>query len=1002
MLTRKAAVLDVRPNIHSHQKVASRRPRTLVAAGVGLATVATSLALVAPVASIPIAQAAVVNIMPLGDSLTQGVQDTDGTPTPANKQIAYRARLEDRLQEVGFGFDFVGDQASGNLLMDDPHHEAISGQVIAQISGRVDSYLGADPDVVLLMAGTNDLTDDTDTGTPGIQPTSNVPAVVAAFEALVDNTIAEWPGANIIIATLPPHLNAAANSNVNDFNVEIPGIAAATSDATGNVDWVDMNAVIIPEALTDAVHPDDDGYQRMGDVWFNDLLGLYPELGVVRPAPVSSDDFNEANGPLGNADTGETWTPSTSASFEWRINGNKAQAQSGTGEGIITLETGESDVSITAELTISPGQGNPAVSFRALDRNNQLFAGFARNSTAGPAFRDRLGIYKFVGGSFSIIDQAEFANLELGRTYDVRVEADGADLEFWVDDVMWASGTDSTFQTNSRHGLRASRPGEDGGSRWDNFEVRTPDFVPNAPTGLIATTPASATVALDWNDVADADGYRVFRSTGGAPVQIADVATSIHTDTTVTNGTTYTYTVRAYNAAGESPPSAGVTATPTADPDPIPGTPAGLSANPGNGNVGLDWNDTTGAVGYRVYRSTGGGAAVQIADVATSNYTDTTVVNGTTYTYTVTAYNTTGESAPSTGVTATPSAPPDPDGYVAIEPDRVIDTRLTRNGVRLPANEVLTIDVGSQYAGQALAVNLTAVAAEAGGFAKLWACDQNIPGTSSLNFQPGPATANGVITDVSATGTVCVTLSQNGHVILDLFGVFPNDASFTANEPVRIADTRVDPGARLAPNEVLTVDVGTQFAGKSVAVNLTAVGAADIGFATLWACDQAAPGTSSLNFVAAQAMANGVITDVSAQGTVCVTLSQQGHAIVDLFGVFPSNDAFQAIEPTRVVDSRAGGAPRLAANQVLTIDVGSQYANQSIAVNLTAANVADVGFAVLWACDQAAPGTSSLNFVPNRATANGVITDVSAQGTVCVTLSQEGHAILDLFGVIPS
>ncbi|MEP6299574.1 MAG: hypothetical protein ABJ382_19810, partial [Ilumatobacter sp.] len=60
------------------------------------------------------------------------------------------------------------------------------------------------------------------------------------------------------------------------------------------------------------------------------------------------------------------------------------------------------------------------------------------------------------------------------------------------------------------------------------------------------------------------------------------------------------------------------------------------------------------------------------------------------------------------------------------------------------------------------------------------------------------------------------------------------------------------------------------------------------GFATLFACDQDQPGTSSLNYQAGQPIANGVITKVSAQGTVCVFVSQPAHVILDVFGDFPS------------------------------------------------------------------------------------------------------------------
>ncbi len=92
-----------------------------------------------------------------------------------------------------------------------------------------------------------------------------------------------------------------------------------------------------------------------------------------------------------------------------------------------------------------------------------------------------------------------------------------------------------------------------------------------------------------------------------------------------------------------------------------PPVPTGLTATPGNARVTLNWNASAGATSYNVKRSTGNpsGPYSPIATGATSTtYTDTNVVNGTTYYYVVSAVNANGESADSTYVGATPQAPP--------------------------------------------------------------------------------------------------------------------------------------------------------------------------------------------------------------------------------------------------------------------------------------------------------------------------------------------------------
>ena len=90
----------------------------------------------------------------------------------------------------------------------------------------------------------------------------------------------------------------------------------------------------------------------------------------------------------------------------------------------------------------------------------------------------------------------------------------------------------------------------------------------------------------------------------------------------------------------------------------VPPAPAGLSATAGNAQVGLNWSAASGATSYNVKRATvSGGAYTTIAfGITSTSYTDTDagLTNGDTYYYVVSAVNTTGESAPSSEVSATP------------------------------------------------------------------------------------------------------------------------------------------------------------------------------------------------------------------------------------------------------------------------------------------------------------------------------------------------------------
>ncbi|WP_166459365.1 fibronectin type III domain-containing protein [Amycolatopsis pithecellobii] len=86
---------------------------------------------------------------------------------------------------------------------------------------------------------------------------------------------------------------------------------------------------------------------------------------------------------------------------------------------------------------------------------------------------------------------------------------------------------------------------------------------PTTPAGLRATSVASTSVSLAWSPSTDntgVTGYTVYRN--GSAIGTTNGATTTYTDATVSAGTSYTYTVDAFDAAGNhSPPSSGLAVT---------------------------------------------------------------------------------------------------------------------------------------------------------------------------------------------------------------------------------------------------------------------------------------------------------------------------------------------------------------------------------------------------------------------------------------------------------
>ena len=87
--------------------------------------------------------------------------------------------------------------------------------------------------------------------------------------------------------------------------------------------------------------------------------------------------------------------------------------------------------------------------------------------------------------------------------------------------------------------------------------------------------------------------------------------------------------------------------------------PTNLIATAGNQQASLTWTASSGATSYYVKRGTAsGGPYTTVGSPAGTTYADTSLTNGTTYYYVVTAVNATGQSGNSNQATATPAAAP--------------------------------------------------------------------------------------------------------------------------------------------------------------------------------------------------------------------------------------------------------------------------------------------------------------------------------------------------------
>jgi len=209
--------------------------------------------------------------LPLGDSITWGISYGGGY------RIKLFAKAAADMKKMTFvGYDTANPPSASVVTatgaassMWAPNHEGHSGWTIQQDDELVlgtskatnDSvnYTGkkvvADlmPDIVLVHLGTNDFRGDI-AGAPD------------RLGKLIDHVVADAPNALVVVANVIPY--PGGGSAVKTFNDAVPGVVKPRADAGKHVIFVDMFAGLTSSDLSDGVHPNEGGYEKMAVVWY--------------------------------------------------------------------------------------------------------------------------------------------------------------------------------------------------------------------------------------------------------------------------------------------------------------------------------------------------------------------------------------------------------------------------------------------------------------------------------------------------------------------------------------------------------------------------------------------------------------------------------------------------------------------------------------------------------------------------------------------------------------
>lgn len=363
----------------------------------------------------------------------------------------------------------------------------------------------------------------------------------------------------------------------------------------------------------------------------------------------------------------------------------KIRARNSVGTGVTRLSAETQQVTYPIPPTISviaaPGQATlswsaipTATSYRVLRGTQPGFydteltittvsrvdTGLTNNQTYYYAVRSNNGFESDISSEVGV---KPIANFSIGSTsvsttsITVNWAAPaGADIY----DLQYKKSSDTLFTTLTNQASGTIISGLSSGTPYDlrvvaKNVVGTNTTTVSTPILSVKTTPAWATghaitinstngsVGLSWPTIAGGEQYRIYRSTSpGSPstTPYATVTTTSYTDTTLTAGTQYYYTVSAFNGTESSLLSE------------VSIRPIGPFGNPtvtalSSSSLKVDWGAATGATVYKLYYKlqTASLFTPPITVTGTSSHTLTGLTPGVGYTVYIEASNTDGKGA---------------------------------------------------------------------------------------------------------------------------------------------------------------------------------------------------------------------------------------------------------------------------------------------------------------------------------------------------------------------
>ncbi len=558
-----------------------------------------------------------VRIVANGDSITAG----SGASQQANR---YTDRL-DALLGPAFSVQTEGVSGATLLRRGRPSYRSTNG---------VASTLGADPDIITIMLGTND--------SKASQWSNGIATeFVDDYVALIDTYRAGLGDVAIHPVLPPPATDADVRGSV-VANEIIPGILEAARRR--NLTVIDANSPFGEDPLdlfTDGVHPNDAGHLLLAETFRDALISGR----VLRPLPEPWQRFDI--GATGRTGADALGSDGSVLVFGAGNGGSGSGARSDSFRFVAQTTAGDASlVTRVAELRLADPLFDPPAGAAAgvmiresLVRDSRYAAVFV-TAGQGVAFRWRSSRGS-PSGQTVVAGVAPPVWLRLVREGDQYTGQYSTDGSSWIQigttrTLPLGEAAHAGLAVNSGNTIRLAR------ARFELSQViRQGAGRPAAPNGARAEASAG-TVTLNWLGSQEASAHRIWRS-GTADGNFSERGLvnegSTFTDGSAAQGATYYYAIVPENENGPGPASSLVRVGP-------PEAPTGLAVEMIAANQArLSWNARDDADFYRVKRSVGAGPYVTIATIQDgTTHVDPSVLPGTRHRYVVTAVNGSGES----------------------------------------------------------------------------------------------------------------------------------------------------------------------------------------------------------------------------------------------------------------------------------------------------------------------------------------------------------------------